>query len=130
MRQKYRKNSCNVSQICRLGLPFGSHLLGWFPFRRVCLPSCFFGTSEGHPLDRFWPPLGHPWSDFLDFLINCRSSLVQVSKIPKQQLTPTTPAKTQASIQTNFTDNQSKQVILLPLMFNTTAYPKPQVLNK
>ena len=33
----------------------------------------FFGTSEGHPLDRCWPPLGHPWSDCLPFFDEFRS---------------------------------------------------------
>ena len=25
-------------------------------------------------LDRFWPPLGHPWSDFINFLLDSRSN--------------------------------------------------------
>ena len=27
------------------------------------LGDLFFGSSAGHPWDRFWPPQGHPWNN-------------------------------------------------------------------
>ena len=43
-----------------------------------------FGSSAGHPLDRFWPPLWHPWSDVLHFVMNPEAILLQMSKTPEQ----------------------------------------------
>ena len=37
--------------------------------------------------------------------------MLQTSKIPEQQIAPTTPSKKQARIQKNFTDKQYKQII-------------------
>ena len=47
-------------------------------FFSVPTPACLFGalvfrTSAGHPLDRFWRPWGHPWSDFPNSLNELRS---------------------------------------------------------
>ena len=58
----------------------------------------FFGTSGGTPLDQFWPPLGHPWSDLVDSLQDFRSKIGPKFKDSKKQIAPTKPSKKQARI--------------------------------
>ena len=79
--------------------------------------SCLIVTSSAifclrpvvrNPLDRFWHPLRHHWSDVLDLLVNCSSEYVPKLK----DSTPTTPSTNQARIQTSFTNYQSKQIIV------------------
>ena len=82
MRTKNKQNILpQVSQQIKFDLPFCHHLLGPFPLWRI-----FFGTSfrnlwGGALLDRFWPPLGHPCSDFVNLLEDFSSNLIHISKI-------------------------------------------------
>ena len=70
-----------------------------------------------NPLDRFWHPLRHHWSNVLDLLVNCSSEYVPKLK----DSTPTTPSTNQARIQTTFTKFQSKQIIVYFFLFNIVA---------
>ena len=69
----------------------------------------FFGTSGGVPP---WTNFSLPWGILGPILsISCKISgakLVQHSKIPEQQITPTTPSKNKQGFPNNFTDNQFK----------------------
>ena len=82
----------------------------------------FFGTSGRYPP---WTEFGIPWdtpgqilSPFWKMLV---ANLLQSSKIPAQQISPTTPSKKQARMRTNFTDNQSKWN-----MFHFCCFTKPR----
>ena len=61
---------------------------------------CFSQPLGGTPLDRFWPPGGTlgPILLLLCFFFFAKAILLQNSKIPEQQITPTTPSKKQARI--------------------------------
>ena len=49
-------------------------LVAWlFPAVVRLFCDLFFGTSEAYSLERFWPPLGHPWSDCPNLLDELRS---------------------------------------------------------
>ena len=54
----------------------------WHVF--VC--DLLFGTSEGHPLDRSGPPLGHLWSDILHWLDEFSKHCTPNVKDPKATL--------------------------------------------
>ena len=58
-----------------------------------CLRPVFRNHWGVPPVDRVWPSLGHPWIDFVDFLKIWVGNLLQISKIPEQQMSPTTPSK-------------------------------------
>ena len=69
----------------------------------------FFWTSEGHPLDRCWPPLGHPWWDFV--LEDFKKQIAPNVKESRATNGTNHTFKKQAMIQNNDTDNHSKQII-------------------
>jgi hypothetical protein len=74
--EKHRKISPKIRQVVRIWFPFWSLLHGSFPLWRVFfVATCFSEPLGGTPLDQFWPPLGHPWSDFVDFLQDFRSKI-------------------------------------------------------
>ncbi len=73
--EKYRKISPKISPTLRFGVPFCSLLHDLFLLWRVFLAACFSEPLGGTPLDQFWPPLRHPWSDFVDFLQDSRSKI-------------------------------------------------------
>ena len=54
------------------------------------------------------------------------AKLLQNSKRPEQQMAPATLSKKQARIQTSFTDNQSKQMIVSYVVQQSRVNPKPQ----
>ena len=67
-----------------------SKLTGFVRTGECFFGDLFFGTSAGHPWDRFGPPQGHIWSDFglpqgtlgaafLTFVVNSGTSLFQFS---------------------------------------------------
>lgn len=72
---KYRKISPTISPTLRFGVPFWNQLRCSFQGGRVFFATCFSEPLGGTPLDQFWPPLGHPWSDFVDFLQDFRSKI-------------------------------------------------------
>ena len=92
LKNDLEKQSSNIRQTFRCWLPFGSQLLGCFVRCRVCFATCFSEPLRGTPLDRFWPPLGHPWSDVTTFSISA-ASLLNKSKVSEQQMSPTTASK-------------------------------------
>ena len=64
---KYANNSdvgSHAEAICLTG----------FIFFVTFVQAGFRNLWGGTPLDRFWKPLGHPWSDFVDCLEDFRSS--------------------------------------------------------
>ena len=61
------------TQISDLGSHFGATCSIASFCDTFCFYDLFFGTSGGTPLDRFRPPLRHPWSDFLVLGVNVRS---------------------------------------------------------
>ena len=91
--KQHRNKLSQIRQTFRLWLPFGSKLSVPFLWWRVLLTACFPEPLGGTPLDRCWPPLRHPWSDFLDVLKELEAKLLQKSKIPEQQMAPDTPSK-------------------------------------
>ena len=95
---------------------YGSH------FEQICVIvsrcGAFFARPlvrnlwKGTPLDRFWYPLGHPWSDFIDLLEDFRSKSAPNFKDSRATNgTNHTLKKTSKDKQINFTDRQSKQII-------------------
>ena len=61
--------------------------LAWhFPGIAFLFVTCFSEPMGGTPLDRCWPPLGHPCFDFLDLLEEFRSRFAQNVKNPEQHL--------------------------------------------
>ena len=74
MREHIEKYQQKDRQPCDLGSHFGASCM--------IISRCdafffglFLGTSGGTPLDQLWPPLGHPWSDFVDFFQDFRSKI-------------------------------------------------------
>ena len=55
---------------------------------------------------------GQPWSDFVDFLGISAANVLQISKIPEQQIALTTPLTNKQGLTKNFTDNQFGQMIV------------------
>ena len=53
------KNTRNLS----ISDPMLFKLTGFFRTGECFFGDLFFGTSAGHPWDRFGPPQGHLWSD-------------------------------------------------------------------
>ena len=70
----FGKSIENIFQTIRCWLPFGSLLPDGFWLLRVIFATYNFRTSGGTPLVWFWPPLGHPWFDFVDLLHDSRSN--------------------------------------------------------
>ena len=66
--QKYR-------QPCDLGYHFGACCMVVSRGGAFFVATCFSEPLGGTPLDQFWPPLGHPWSDFVDSLQVFRSKI-------------------------------------------------------
>jgi hypothetical protein len=82
---------------------------GSFPLWRVVFATCFSEPLGVPP----WTNFGLPWGILGPILsISCKISgakLVQNSKIPEQQIAPTTPStKNKQGFQNNFADNQFK----------------------
>ena len=76
----------------------------------ACFSRPVFSKALGDtPLDRFWPPLGHPWSDCLDLLAElqerfcskCQRFQNSIS-ILRKQMAPTRPSKKQARVQKTY----------------------------
>ena len=59
----------------------------------------------GEPLDRFWPPLGHPRSNFVDLV-------APTFKDSRATDGTNHTFKNQTKIQKHFTDNKSKQIFV------------------
>ena len=57
----------------RYWVPFWSHLLELLPGSEPLGGDLAFGTSAGHPLYRFRPPLSHPLSNVLYFKDNSKA---------------------------------------------------------
>ena len=106
------ENSPKIFEVFRLWRQFWNHLIETLRPWCVFVATCFSKPLGCTPLDRCWPPLGHPWSDFLDLLGDVRSSFAPNVKKTEQQIAPTTPSTKQARTQNNYTDNQSKQLIV------------------
>ena len=88
------QNTQNVQILAPILEPFAWLFPGVARFSR----DLFFGTSGGTPLDRCWPPLGTLGHILLTFCNIARATFLKISKIPEQQITPTTPRKKQARI--------------------------------
>ena len=74
MRENIEKYHQQYRQPCDLGSHVGAICMivsrgGAFFLRPV------FRNLWGVPLDQFWPPLGHPWSEFVDFLQDFKSKI-------------------------------------------------------
>ena len=68
---KMRGNIENICPTYAKLLDIGSHLgatsLNLSRCSELVVATCFSEPLGGTPMDRCWPPLRHPWSDFLDF---------------------------------------------------------------
>ena len=63
----------------------------------------------GTLLDTFWPPMGHPWFDFVDFLQDFTSKIDPKFKDSRATTgTNHTFNKNKQGFPNNFTGNQSK----------------------
>ena len=91
--------------------PFWKQLLGPFPLWRVLFASCFSEPLGCTSFDRCWPPLGHLWSDVVTFLENVGGSLLEVQKIPEQQMSPNTPSKTKLGLTTTLPMNNTSEPV-------------------
>ena len=130
MIRKNIENYCpKICQIFRCWLQCWSQLLGLTLGRtRVLFATCFSEPLGGTPLNRCWPPLGHPWSDVVDFLEDCSSKCAPNFKAIHGTNT-TAPSKTQVRIPTN-TDHQSKQKPCFTFaVLQSRVSPKPEVLT-
>ena len=110
MMRKNIKKLPRILHFFRLGMPFWIHLLDCFVQWRVRFATVCSDTLGGTPVDRVWHPFGHPWSDFLDLMQELRAILVQMSKIPEQQMAPATPSKNKQDSNSD-THSQSKQIV-------------------
>ena len=63
--EKYYQTYAKLSDV---GSHLGSIGLVLFPLWRVFFATRLSEPLGATPLDRFWPPLGHPWSDCVTFL--------------------------------------------------------------
>ena len=69
-------------------------------------PACFWGdlvlgSSVGHPLDRFWPPLRHLWSDFVAFWLDFNNNVApQLEDSRTTHITTHTFKKTSKNLKT------------------------------
>jgi hypothetical protein len=66
--EKHQRMSSKIRQMFRLWLPFWSQLLETFQGWRAFFATYFSEPLGGTRLNQFWPPLGHPWSEFVTFL--------------------------------------------------------------
>ena len=73
MRGNIEKYHQKDRQPCDLGSHFGASCMADSKGGAFFFATCFSEPLGGTPLDQFWPPLGHPWSDFVDFLQDFRS---------------------------------------------------------
>ena len=67
--------STNTTHIAILGPSLEAFALG-LPTESRLFGDLVFGTSARHPRERFWPPLGHIWSDVLHFWDEFRRNVV------------------------------------------------------
>ena len=72
----------------------------------------FGGTSGGYTLGPIWASTGAPLIRFVSFWKSSGANVLQMSEILKQPMAPTTPKQKQATMPKNFTENQSRQVIV------------------
>ena len=96
---KHRKLSSKIRQTFKLWFPFWSQLRDWFQGWRVLFSRPAFRNLWGYP---HWTDFGLPW-DTLGPMLSLVwkiwvATLLQNSKIPGKQMSPTTPSKKQARI--------------------------------
>ena len=118
--ERISKNIFQIQQTFRLWLPFWSQLRDGFPPWRISFATCFLEPLGGTPLDRCWPPLGHPGSDFVTFLEDSNSKFISIFEDSRATNGTNHTSTKQVRIQTN-TENQSKQ-----LMFYFCCFVKPR----
>ena len=101
----------NICQMCMCCIPFGIWELLFCPFPTPTLLffcDLFFRTSGGTP----WTDFGLPWGtrgpNLSSFGKISVATVLQISKTPAQQMSPTTPSRKEARMQTNFIDSQFK----------------------
>jgi hypothetical protein len=91
IREHIEKYNQKYRQPCDFGPILEPFALDFPPVKRL-FGDLVFGTSAGHPWDRFWPPQGHAWSDvglplgtlatmFLTFRMNLRIIVPEMSTI-------------------------------------------------
>ena len=96
-----------ISQTFRFWLPFWSHLLETLQLWRVFFANHCSDSLRELPLDRFWPPLWHPWFDVLDMLAGFRNKTSPKSKqIQSNKLHQSRLQKNKQGFKKQITDNQ------------------------
>ena len=108
---KFSDLGCHCETICVMVCGPGAFLFG----------TCFRNLWGIPPSTDFGLPGGTLGPILLTFWESLEAVLLQNSKIPGQEMAPTTPSKKQAKIQKHFTENQPKQNIHLLLLFNKAA---------
>ena len=88
-----RQNYPKYSMFTDFGVHFGTMCMFVSRGGAFCSRCVFFENLGGTPLDRFWPPLGHPWFEFVDFWKVLIELLLQTSKVPVQRRELTTPSQ-------------------------------------
>ena len=109
--EKYRKMSPNYAKKSDVGSPFGASCLNLSRSSAFVLILVFRNLQGVPPWTDFGLPCGTLGPILLTCWKNLTAALLQTSKIPEQQIAPTTLPKKQARTRKTFTDNQSKQIM-------------------
>ena len=120
MRKNIEQYQPKYTKLSDLGSHFGTICV------MVCGPGAFFrdlffGTSGGTPLGRFWLPWDTLGPILLTFCKFRGASLLQISKIPEQQITPTTLSNIQARINKTLYRQSTQANRFLLLLLNQAA---------
>ena len=95
------------------------------------LRNLFFGTSGGGPpLDRVWPPLGHPWSDLFDLLKDFGSNFAPKIKHFKATNCTNYNLKEKQGFQHTLLRINPNETFVTCVVLQSHVSPNPKVLNK